>query len=220
MVGVMPVADDSTASHRPSQRAGAQNAPSPSLLARTTLLRQRIQDLHAAVEATAIAQAMIAETVSVRGYVTLLRRLRPIHAAFDAQLPALPLDLPRAALRRTPDLDADLRFWDPACEPLALGLDPVFAALPPTGLIGALYVFEGSRLGSQVLLRHLGAAFAGIVDDISGLRYHRGDGAIPWSRCKQAIDDCPLDASQEEAVVAGALTTMGWLVDLYGTIRP
>lgn len=178
---------------------------------RSQRLRHLIEPAHQTLMASGVIGAILAETIRLRPYITLLRALRAIHATMDARLPELPLRLPIAPLLRLPALDLDLRIWDPSfvvCTPPA---EPLLATLEPHGLIGALYALEGSRHATPGVAARLARAFA-LPDATAGLSYHGNIDAQQWRHCNDAIDRLALTAQQEETVNHGAVAAMERLI--------
>jgi heme oxygenase len=96
-----------------------------------------------------------------------------------------------------------------------------WAEFRPWALIGALYVTEGSRMGSMLLARSLSAAF-GVRPELGvGLDYHvAGIATRPadWQRFKAAVNALPLAPARAVEVLGAAVVTMNGLVEMYAAL--
>lgn len=112
-----------------------------------------------------------------------------------------------AGRERTPWLLADLRHAGldeadiaalPRCDDADL---PSVSSLP--AILGALYVFEGSSLGGQIISRHLETALG--LRDGEGYRYFRGHGAetpARWLAFRTLLAAHSTPASDDQIVAA------------------
>jgi len=192
----------------------------------TTLLRQETAALHAEIESLPIAIAMAAGRVERRPYTRLLQGLLPVHQALEgacARQPQIPLAQPGSS--RVAALRRDLAYLGatPRRGPwpaLARAMD-VWGEAYPAALIGAVYVLDGSRMGSAFLAPRLAQALGVPATLGVGLDYHLADAeGFPraWKRYKQQLDALGLDDSACEAVVEGARATFRGMIDLYAAV--
>ena len=151
-------------------------------------LRAAIAADHERIEQLPFFRSLTAGETARGPYLRLLRVLRDIHVVLEAELtrgpgldavhhagmnradvlaadltalganPAEPdADLPAALQAEVTDLTAQFRTW---------------AATDPGKLLGALYVFEGSRMGSQVIAEPLSRMLEVPLQAGVGLDYH------------------------------------------------
>ena len=212
-----------------------QDATVPSAVA--TLpdrIRQAIAAAHVAVEATPLAQAMSRGTVSVSEYVALLQELHHWHRSLESCLSAASdCELVRLVYRpetmnRTAILVSDLSAFrvqpserpGPVVEQMIAELT-TWQARKPWALLGALYVMEGSRMGSMLLVRSLSQAFSLSNAAAVGLDYHRQDMANrpqAWKQFRQELAELSLSPVQQDDVIQAAVVTMQGLVQLYASL--
>ena len=196
----------------------------------TERLKRAVADGHARIEGLPLAAAMLAGRLPRDAYLALLGELELIHGPLEAELAARPGAVPvyRPAMARAELLRRDRAALggDPPPAPLADTQELVerigtWAAETPAALIGVLYVFEGSRMGSLVLARRLAASLGVPAEPGRGLDYHL-DGAADrprqWGRLKGELDALPLTAEQQDAVVAAAAEAMDRLCGVYAAL--
>ena len=183
-----------------------------------------------AVEQTPFAHGMVTGTIGRADYVAGLAQLgclhRELEAATETAAASLPADL--IPPPRTPAIDRDL---------LALGGTAVaepheavaeltarfhrWAAATPTALLGAIYVMEGSRMGSMVLARSLTRALHVEPRPGQGLDYHiDGIATRPtdWKAFRERLATTELSPDDRDAVVAVAVEVMDALTALYASV--
>lgn len=196
------------------------SAPAP-VAPLSAALRSAIQDLHAAIERTPIAAAIIGVTVTRTGYAALLARLDPLHGALERAVhaaPAVASLFPEALLWKAAALREDLAALGRVPTPIA---PPVMPG-SPAELTGAAYVVAGSSLGSAVVRPLLARAF-GVVDGPGvGLDYH----AVPpaaladWPATRARLDALALAPAEREAALGGARRMMGAMLSAYEQSPP
>jgi heme oxygenase len=120
--------------------------------------------------------------------------LFPVETWLETCAPDVVADWP--ARRRTHQLTTDLAALGEAL-PLTI---PFEAAASPAGIIGVLYVVEGSRLGGRVLARRLAPGLPATYLSPSA-------DSPSWPALLQRLDDILVDAAAEEIAVAAALQT-------------
>jgi heme oxygenase len=191
-------------------------------------LRAAIADTHERIEALPLAAAMVGGSVRRADYLDLLSELWHLHAALEDALAAAPnlaiVYRPEMARRETLARDLAIlggRVKAPA--PPTRSLMERFASWRGAGwsLLGALYVFEGSRMGSMVLAAPLAAALGVPVAPNRGLDYHmEGMATRPqvWRQFKTALLSLSLGAADQEAIVTAASATMSGLCAVYAAV--
>jgi heme oxygenase len=190
-------------------------------------LRAATDEVHRRIEELPYAQAMVGGRLSRDGYTPLLAQLWHLHAALEAELSRRPElgGLYQPTMERAETILVDLAALGDAGpgEPTAATQRLVarirdWATKSPWALIGCLYIFEGSRMGSMMMVRPLSASLNVSPEAGQGLDYHL-DGAATrpqtWQRFKARLNALALTPEQCAAVVEGATATMNGLYDLY-----
>jgi heme oxygenase len=192
-------------------------------------LKAAVAPAHATIEALPLSRALADATVTRAGYIALLGQLWHVHDAVEAELDrhALPLYRREMARRETlardrAALGADGPVGPPtaATEALAARIRS-WSADEPAALLGALYVLEGSKMGSMVLARTVARALGVPPGPGRGLDYHLtgiADRPQAWRQFRGEINALELTAAERAAVLRGATATMAGLVGLYETI--
>ena len=188
------------------------------------LVRRRIRAVHDRLEGSALARAMVEETVTREMYRGLLEQLYPVHVELERLATGAGVGVPGLG-SRAEALRADLRVFggDPDARELActrwlcdaLGFQ---AQLGRASLLGALYVLEGSRMGGRVVAPHLAKALDLPLESASGLDYHLQDqDAFPkvWAAYCEELDGLYRREWEREAFVLAAEATMEHLFELY-----
>ena len=199
-------------------------------------IRQALAPAHALVELTPFAQAMAAGRVGRDDYVAGLHQMGYLHAALEVALAdAAPRHAGVAALYdpakmdRVASITRDLEALGEAVvegpdAPVARVCDAVatWSVSKPWALLGALYVVEGSRMGSMVLARSVGKALG--LDPRqpgTGLDYH-ADGLMTrvadWKQFRQSLAELPLTDAEAEDICHAAAETMDGMVALYAAL--
>lgn len=195
-------------------------------------LRETLAPLHDAIENTALARRMAHSTVGSGEYVRLLQNLFAIHGTLEpAMTRSTPVSHwlnPEAA--RTSALAADLAYWQ--ARPLdfaeremptqsLVGMFRRMEHQRPVALIGALYIFEGSRMGARILKSRVAAALGTSPEPGHGVDYFAlGSDQHParWAEFKRQLDETAWAARQRMQLLAGARRTMRGLLALYRAI--
>jgi heme oxygenase len=198
-------------------------------------MRAAIAASHTAVEATPFARAMVEGRVTRETYAVMLRALYQLHAALEGGLVAAARQCPEVCAVYRPETmdraeliagDLTALGFDADAEPevapdLLAAHIAEWARENPHALLGALYVVEGSRMGSMVLARTLGPALGVGRGPGSGLDYHTdGIATRPqdWQRFRGALAALPLTEAQQADALAAAEATMNGLVELYAAL--
>mgnify|MGYP005846724215 CR=1 FL=1 len=198
-------------------------------------IRQAIAAAHIAVEATPLASALAHGTIGVGDYIVLLQELHHLHASLESSLVAAALDQPLIASIYHPEamdragvILRDLAAFTaiPSEQPgqviQRISTDfASWAVQKPWALLGALYVMEGSRMGSMMLARSLAKAFSRPAESGFGLDYHVQDMAgrpAAWKQFRKTLADLPFTLEQQGDIIQAAIATMNALVDLYASM--
>lgn len=197
-------------------------------------LREALSDSHQRIERLPLAVRLAHGRIDRAAYIPLLRELLAMHQALEAEFdrPTAPQGLLDDACRRTETLRRDLA---------ALGADPTAAhrllpetrelqqdfrlwgASDPWRLAGALYVFEGSRMGSMFLGPAVARAFGTPATLGHGIDYHlEGVAERPrlWKELKLRLAGAVVAAGAEASGLAGAAATMEGLLRTYAALEP
>lgn len=198
-------------------------------------IREAIATDHAAIESTPFALAMTSGKIDIDVYAAGMRELYHVHASLEASLAvALPISPEvSAAYDPTRMTRSDLITMDlsalgvlPPGEPSAVVAGFAaeigeWATSRSWALLGPLYVLEGSRMGSMVLVRSLAPALAAECRPGNGLDYHlAGIATRPqdWQRFRSTISGLKMTDAQQADVLGAAITTMQMLVSLYADL--
>jgi len=135
--------------------AGAAQAGSPPLTLRQRL-RKQTAAAHERIERVPLLAALASGSIDQQRYTQYLRRMQIFHQAMDDALRRqLPPGYPHAGLNQRAALDRDLAALNapPGHLPAALARAARALVGSHAAAWGVLYVLEGARLGSQVLLK-------------------------------------------------------------------
>lgn len=190
-------------------------------------IRAALADAHAAIERVPLARALIAGTVTREQYARLLGQLLACHETLEGELarhaelaPVFPPGSGRVGVILG-DLEA-LRLAVVPPDAPARQLCDTFRSWShsqPMSLAGALYVFEGSRMGSMMLAKSIAAALGVPCELGRGVDYHLQDAAERprlWAEFKAAFDRL----APGEPIVSAATVTMNALHAIYEAIVP
>ena len=182
-------------------------------------LRNETAEAHQRAEANPLEQALFRGTLPADGFRSYLEQRYCLHAVLDAAVRDLVESDARLcglipeALYQTPNLLSDLAFWNSkpsAIQPLPATNSFIDWVKSPAGkvnlsLLGAYYVFEGSKNGSRMLARVLALAYK--LSDGRGLRFmdpHGADQRTLWQEFKNRMNAIEFSASEMDAMVASA----------------
>jgi len=192
-------------------------------------IRADIMPMHRQIEALPVSEALVAGTIHPRIYVHLLTQLRAFHLRLDAFIEAHSdlLNFDHGILLRTQSLDRDLAALG-ASEPNEHALLPIteeFASWmededrrAPLALLGALYVSEGSRMGSMILARRLAQGFGVEMKPGEGIDYHLSgltDAPKRWQRVRESIERVAEQHGATEHIRSAAVRTMEGFLSVY-----
>lgn len=188
-----------------------KNNPGDDLSAR---LRAATQAQHQALEQTPFSRALLGKTLPLSAYQAQLAAYWPLLQTLERHCAAAPqlATVWRENLRRSPRLEEDLRYFSafppaPPGAPVSAFIARLdeFAARRPLALLGCLYVFEGSMLGSRLLLPLLRETYQ--LQGDAGCRYYAACEAYPpqhWPEFKQRLQSAATDTAAETAIIDGA----------------
>lgn len=190
-------------------------------------LREALAETHRRIEQLPYAQAIMNGSIGRDAYVASLSQFVAVHEGLEAALdrhPELPCYV-ASTMSRTETLRRDLSFWGidapDSPRPEAGRLASMFerwSDAAPWSLLGAVYVFEGSRMGSMFLAKSIGRALGVAPTPGNGLDYHaEGMTTRPrdWAAFRESLRSAPLDEAQARDVVDAASATFDALYDLY-----
>ncbi len=193
-------------------------------------LKNAIETLHRRIESTAYAQAIFSGSISPEDYARSLVQFLHIHEALEEQLAkhaALPCH-DAETMDRSTSLRRDIAWWGGFADeaPLAstarlISTFDQAGQTNPIGLIGALYVFEGSRMGSMILAGSLSRGLRVPVQPGVGLDYHVdgiADRPRTWRGFRETLNALELSDEDRDAVIQSAVTTMSLLCDIYADL--
>ncbi|MFO0937377.1 MAG: biliverdin-producing heme oxygenase [Gemmataceae bacterium] len=195
-------------------------------------IRQSLNPIHDAIERTPLATAMISGTVTRDDYLFALVQLRYLHQELEDALASASHPLYHAdQMARSAILQSDLNCLgysgdgEPCDAARELGQQfHAWSLESPHRLIGALYVFEGSRMGSMALVRPVARALGLEVRPGHGVDYHiDGMATRPqaWGRFKAEIASFAFDSREQNEICESAVQTMQTLHTLYaGAAQP
>jgi heme oxygenase len=194
-------------------------------------IRAGVSATHERIERVPFSQALIAGRLGRDDYVEALSQLYHVHEALERELGAhpeleavyRPESMARAGVLRG-DLAALGAGGPHPCGGPAARLAGRFAewsAAAPWSLLGALYIYEGSRMGSMMLHKPLARALGVESAPGRGLDYHL-DGLAgrpaAWKRFRADLESLTLSPEDGDRLVAAAVETMDRTFDLYASL--
>lgn len=170
-------------------------------------LRERTANAHQKLEENRFSKAIVNESISEADYITFLGRFYGF---------VLPLEntIYTNAEKYIPDVSQRKRAPLIYQNLLNLGLTdeninalPVCADMPDfediTSSLGAMYVFEGSTLGGQLISRHLQKAIPGISDQsISFFRGHGKDTGPMWKKFLDNFCETAVTENKQDQIIS------------------
>ena len=176
-------------------------------------LRHETRDVHDRIEQLPVSLAIVKGTITRENYCELLVQQLHLHKAFeDALAAANPAGLFTDAMRRTDVIVNDLVALDwpvigPPTEATQNAMNEVqeWAENDPFKLLGALYVLEGSRMGSMVIIRPIAQALGVSPQPGNGVDYHLTDRSFPghFAVFKRRLDGLG-ETDHGPAIIEGA----------------
>lgn len=190
-------------------------------------VRAALGDLHDRLEALPLAKRVATSSVGRGEYRVLLTQLLALHETLEGALSDAgePLFEPRMA--RVAALRADLGLLGgpdpggvlPATEELVARVRA--RAAESRSLLGALYIVEGSRMGSRFLAKAVARSLGVTAQPGAGVDYHldaADDQPAHWKRFKETLAALPLSEAESAAVAESAAETMQGLYDIYEAV--
>lgn len=191
-------------------------------------IRAEMAVIHAQIDRSPMAAALVSGQIDREAYGLLLGAMFDLHSAFEEALDAarvLPEMYKAPSFFRADDIQRDLIALgigeiEPTPETVADMIEAIreWPAVSPWKLLGALYVFEGSRMGSLVMAKSLARAFDLTPAPGAGLDYHLAGAATrpqTWMGFRQSINALQLNEADAADVLAGAVETMTALNEVY-----
>lgn len=207
------------AHHAATSTPPANPTPADSIMLR---LREDTRAQHEHAESRPLEQALFRGTLPRQAFIDMLgqrflihRRLEELVGLLGERHPFV-AQLIQARLLQTPNLRADLEFFGQSPDAIAplpettvylAQIDGLFTT-HPIALLGAYYVFEGSKNGARILARTVAQAYG--LQDQRGLRYldpHGAEQRAFWSEFKTSMDAAPLSPGDRDAIVDAARKT-------------
>lgn len=195
-------------------------------------LRQATHSWHEQLERLPFAQAMVRGPMSREGYGHAFAQVLQVHDTLEEELRQWPtlVALFGECLDRSQTLSRDLRtlghegFALPWPETQRFQAFLRSCSIEPSGwpLVGCLYVFEGSRMGSMVLGPALAQSLGVSLQSGTGLDYHwEGVRERPaaWKRFKDHLDRA-VPPEAYPMVRQAAVDTMAHMHALYSAFTP
>lgn len=193
-------------------------------------LRAATRDLHEQIERLPFAQALVSGQMQRAPYVAALAQLYAIHRTLESELErqTLPSAVYHPGMNRSSSLARDLVALQAGPCTLPLFATQTLTAhirawsvQSPPSLLGALYILEGSRMGSLVVVKPLAAGLRVPLAPGHGLDYHLQDLADrprAWQQFKAALETLPLSAEEQAGIVQAGVITMQRLHDMYAAL--
>jgi heme oxygenase len=189
-------------------------------------IRTALAPIHDAIEKTAMAKSMIGGTVDRDEYTSAMYQMGVIHGNLETLLEQTGQSIYQAAtMARATIIANDLSklgfHGDIKSHDSTIKIVDKFhnwAAQSPIKLIGALYVLEGSRMGSMALVRPISKALNVEVRPGNGVDYHLdGMASRPqvWGKFKADLSSLNLSEEQVSDICSAAVETMQSLFDIY-----
>jgi heme oxygenase len=189
-------------------------------------LRNETREEHVATEETALARAMLQGTLTLAEYESQLFAYHLVHEAIDRSLArsAFARSIAGASVKAS-RIAADLaalgaRADVGGCEGAARALVALAQEADPAGLLGIVYVMEGSSLGAVVLCRRIKETLALPPE---ALTYYSGDGSATlerWAAFGARMNAGLVDDADQERALTAARATFVAIRRLFDAIRP
>ncbi len=191
-------------------------------------IRAAIADSHEAIEQTGFSKGMMEGWLSRRDYACGLKQLWLVHSVLEEAI----VDQTQVTAFFTPemirsqaiqedivDLGFDLDSFEMLAETkniLDFILDQKTGS--PLGLLGCLYILEGSRMGSLVIVGPLRRTLDIPLETTRGLQYHLQDAQNTPSRVralKEKMNQAGFNETESKQIEMGAVDFMHALYLLY-----
>lgn len=185
------------------------------------LAREASGDLHRQIEKTPLATALAASTVDRETYARLMAAMAVVHEAVEGNLHAEGLAFERRENVALGDCQALGGAAEEDFEALATWKEALSLAGSDWAWVGALYVLEGSKMGSRMLLGTIAKALGVPAEPGRGVDYHLAavaDRGQSWTRFKTFLESSEPDADDRAAYAEGVRRTFQMMVELYGEL--
>lgn len=192
-------------------------------------LRNETADAHRVAESNPLEQALFRGSLPTPGFVAYLQQRFCIHRVLDRAVESLVKSNQRFdglipdSLWQTPNLLADLQYWNsdpseiralPATAAYCAWLEQQARAVR-CGLLGAYYVFEGSKNGSRMLARVLSLAYT--IRDGRGLRFmdpHGSEQRTLWHDFRARMNAVGFTSAEKDEMVEAAKHTFAAIFEV------
>ena len=195
------------------------------------LVRSAISASHFQIEQTDFSKGMLNGTMNPTDYSRGLVQLWDIHFALEssvAKCPEIALFFSNEMIR-TETILRDLktfgfdksRFASMNETDAIVDQIQTWERTTPYALLGCIYILEGSRMGSLMIAKPLGASLGIPPGTTAGLEYHTEGAAttpLRLRRFKETVDGAGLDAAHETDLIQGAVKFMEMLNLLYAAL--
>ncbi len=194
-------------------------------------LRQAIQENHDKIEQLPVSKAILKSSISQAIYGQLLSQLWYVHRELEREIesnsPIYSILLLNRVPPRSPTISRDLDQLELECSPILPSTVHTIKELQKASrrcfwsLLGAIYVLEGSRMGSMVLVKPLSKALGVPLLPNAGLDYHlEGIEQRPhtWKQFKTFLTTLPLTDEEVDIVVASAADFMSNLYSIFAAL--
>ena len=191
-------------------------------------VKSQIAPIHAEIDRTPMALALVSGQIDRPAYGELLATMLRVHEGFESAISGI------AELGELYDPTLHDRCDAIRADLEALGLQDMsgnsewasevieqfdrWSTERPWALLGALYVFEGSRMGSMFIAKSLAKGFGLQLRANSGLDYHLdGIETRPqqWMQFRSRLNALSPSAEQQHDLLAGAIGTMKFMAEFY-----
>jgi heme oxygenase len=195
-----------------------------------TRIRAAISSAHEKIEKTPYSIAIMRGSIGITDYAVSLAQLHAVHQALEAVAPGSEFsDFFDEEMVRTTAIKRDLNFWgvrlgDLTIMPEAIATTQLIRSSvenDPVSLLGFIYVLEGSRMGSLVIVKPLSAAFQVTPHDGQGLDYHtEGARKTPGrlAAWKARVEQLGLNDADVTVMESAAVGLMESLTSLYAKL--
>jgi len=193
-------------------------------------LRSAIAVSHDQIEKTPYSIAIMNASIGISDYIVSLAQLYAIHHTLESvsshnQFAAYFSD----EMIRTSAIKRDLKFWGASLADIAImpeaaatcTLIEQAATKEPASILGFIYVLEGSRMGSLVIVKPLAAALQVTPHDSQGLDYHTEGARQTPARLgvwKARVEQIGLSESDVHTIERATTAFMESLTTLYAKL--
>lgn len=195
-----------------------------------TRIRAAISTAHESIEKTPYSLAIMSASIGISDYAVSLAQLHAVHHALEAVAANTEFsDFFDNDMVRTAAIKRDLSFWGARLADFTIMSESQATAdlirtsveKDPVSLLGLIYVIEGSRMGSLVIVKPLSAAFQVTPHDGQGLDYHtEGARKTPGrlAAWKARVEQLGLSDADVAIMESAAVRLMESLTSLYAKL--